>query len=62
MILKLTNGNRIIDDRMKSQIFGGADCSAQCLEDCGGEESVRTDPSQDGDSDGKKLNTSFFTP
>ncbi len=53
MLRKLTNGTRVLDERMKKHIFGGADCSKQCLDDCNNDKVIRKD--QNGDSEGTKV-------
>jgi hypothetical protein len=51
MLVKLTNV-KVLDDKMKRQILGGADCSDQCLDDCNSDEQIRT--TLNGDAEGKK--------
>lgn len=53
MLTKLTNGNRVLDEKMKRHIFGGADCSSQCLKDCASDEDIRK--AEGGDAEGKKI-------
>lgn len=53
MLTKLTNGNRVLDEKMKRHIFGGADCSSQCLNDCASDPVIRKD--QNGDAEGNKI-------
>lgn len=50
MLVKLTKG-KALDKKMKRQIFGGADCSDQCLDDCNSDSQIRS--SLNGDSTGK---------
>lgn len=58
MILKLTKGNRVLDEKMKSQIFGG-DCASQCADDCASDTQIQSN--QNGDAEGKKIGKGFST-
>ena len=53
MLVKLTNGSKVLDEKMKRHIYGGADCSAQCYDDCGSDKDVQK--TLDGDAEGKKI-------
>jgi hypothetical protein len=53
MLRKLTNGTRVLDEKMKKQIFGGASCANQCKDDCNNDEQIRK--ALDGDAEGKKV-------
>ncbi len=55
MLRKLTNGTRILDEKMKKHIFGGKDCSKQCLDDCGGQNNQLERELLNGDAEGSKV-------
>ena len=55
MLRKLTNGIRVLDEKMKRHIFGGKDCDDQCLDDCGGVNNQDEREMLNGDAEGTKV-------